>query len=239
MGRYIFTSFSLLFTIPPLRLDSTIYLADLAARFRFRSNGLGPYKFETIRDKRTARSATNSEIYGGLPRVTETIRGRRMRLVGHIEWHNEIIAMDLLLLDPLHGCRGLGRPKSRRLPTPTCWGGITDSRTLQRYRGWCRTGCSAGSSSCLGRWSRPKSVSISGDDWRLYTILFQTRRTESFMKTLNSPATNRNPPVFLESRNTLRLTAKFHCASVKLSRRNLAQKCTWIESCASLCNSKQ
>ena len=40
--------------------------------------------------------ATNSGVYRVLPRVTETIRGRRLRLAGHIERHNELIARDPL-----------------------------------------------------------------------------------------------------------------------------------------------
>ena len=42
---------------------------------------------------------TNSEVYGRLSRVTETIRGRRLRLAGHVE---ELIARDLLFWDPTH-----------------------------------------------------------------------------------------------------------------------------------------
>ena len=51
---------------------------------------------------------TNSEVYGRLSRVTETIRGRRLRLAGHVE---ELIARDLLFWDPTHGSRGHGYPK--------------------------------------------------------------------------------------------------------------------------------
>ena len=58
---------------------------------------------------------TNSEVYGRLSRVTETIRGRRLRLTGHVERHEELIARDLLFWDPTqatHGSRGRGRPKT-------------------------------------------------------------------------------------------------------------------------------
>ena len=56
--------------------------------------------------------ATNSEVYVGLPIVMESIRGRRLRLTGHIDRHNELISRDLLFWDPLHGSRGRGRPKT-------------------------------------------------------------------------------------------------------------------------------
>ena len=52
---------------------------------------------------------TNSEVYGRLSRVTETIRGRRLRLAGHVE---ELIVRDLLFWDPTHGSRGRGRPRT-------------------------------------------------------------------------------------------------------------------------------
>ena len=51
---------------------------------------------------------TNSEVYGRLSRVTETIRGRRLRLAGYVE---ELIVRDLLFWDPTHGSRGRGYPK--------------------------------------------------------------------------------------------------------------------------------
>ena len=52
---------------------------------------------------------TNSEVYGRLSRVTETIRGRRLRLAGHVE---ELNARDLLFWDPTHGSRVRGRPRT-------------------------------------------------------------------------------------------------------------------------------
>ena len=41
----------------------------------------------------------------GLPRVTESIRGQRLRLAGHIERHNELIALDLLFWNQMADAR--------------------------------------------------------------------------------------------------------------------------------------
>ena len=53
---------------------------------------------------------TNKVVYGYLPRVTSKIQARRMKLAGHIQRHEELIAHKLLLWEPLHGARGRGRP---------------------------------------------------------------------------------------------------------------------------------
>ena len=53
---------------------------------------------------------SNAELYGDMPKVTEKIRTRRMRLAGHIQRHEDEIAHDLLFWEPKHGSRGRGRP---------------------------------------------------------------------------------------------------------------------------------
>ena len=53
---------------------------------------------------------SNAELYGDLPKVTDKIRTRRMRLAGHIQRHEDEIAHDLLFWEPKHGRRGRGRP---------------------------------------------------------------------------------------------------------------------------------
>ena len=52
----------------------------------------------------------NAKVYGHLPRVTEKIRERRMRLAGHIQRHDDLVAHQLLFWEPQHGQRGPGRP---------------------------------------------------------------------------------------------------------------------------------
>ena len=53
----------------------------------------------------------NTTVYGDLPRVTEKIRDRRMRLAGHIHRHEDPVAHGVLFWDPQHGSRGRGRPQ--------------------------------------------------------------------------------------------------------------------------------
>ena len=46
---------------------------------------------------------TNKILYEGIPRVSEKITGRRMRLAGHCQRHRELPASKLVLWEPLHG----------------------------------------------------------------------------------------------------------------------------------------
>jgi exonuclease III len=56
------------------------------------------------------RHPTNQRLYGNTPRVTDTIRDRRLRLAGHL-WRNKAeMASDILLWNPSHGKRSAGRP---------------------------------------------------------------------------------------------------------------------------------
>ena len=51
----------------------------------------------------------NTELYGKLPRATESIRIRRLRLAGHCHRHVEP-AQTVLFWKPTHGYRRPGRP---------------------------------------------------------------------------------------------------------------------------------
>ena len=51
----------------------------------------------------------NVDLYGKLPRLTDKIRQRRMRMAGHSVRHPELVASDLVLWEPTHGSRSLGR----------------------------------------------------------------------------------------------------------------------------------
>lgn len=53
---------------------------------------------------------TNRVVYGRLPRVSSKIQERRMKLAGHVQRHDDLIAHKLLLWEPSHGARGRGRP---------------------------------------------------------------------------------------------------------------------------------
>ena len=53
----------------------------------------------------------NNILYGKLPKVSDRIRNRRMRLAGHIQRHDDLSAHNLLLWEPLHGHRRQGAPR--------------------------------------------------------------------------------------------------------------------------------
>ena len=53
---------------------------------------------------------TNEQLYGGIPKLTEKIRMRRLQLAGHCFRHPELPAHDVLLWRPTHGRRSRERP---------------------------------------------------------------------------------------------------------------------------------
>ena len=58
---------------------------------------------------------TNRELYGNLPKVTEKIRERRLKLAGHYARHSEEVAYNLVLWKPSHGKPNWGRKKKTYL----------------------------------------------------------------------------------------------------------------------------
>ena len=52
---------------------------------------------------------TNDELYQELPRVSEKVAQRRLRLAGHCIRHKEEVASDLVLWEPTEGQPGRGR----------------------------------------------------------------------------------------------------------------------------------
>ena len=54
----------------------------------------------------------NVDLYGKLPRLTDKIRQRRMRMAGHSVRHPELVASELVLWEPAHGSRGIGRRRA-------------------------------------------------------------------------------------------------------------------------------
>ena len=60
---------------------------------------------------------SNSELYGGLPRLSSKIASRRMRVAGHCYRHPELSTQKLVLWEPTRGRRGRGRPKTTYIDT--------------------------------------------------------------------------------------------------------------------------
>ena len=58
-----------------------------------------------------SQRVTNKELYNDLPKITETIRYRRLKLSGHIWRHDEEIAHNLLFWMPTNGKNKIGRPQ--------------------------------------------------------------------------------------------------------------------------------
>ena len=56
---------------------------------------------------------TNRELYGNLPKVTENIRGRRLKLAGHCVRHSGEVGSKLVLWKPLYGKPNRGRKRKK------------------------------------------------------------------------------------------------------------------------------
>ena len=79
----------------------------------------------------------NSELYGKLPRLSDTVRQRRMRLAGHCVRHPELTASQLILWEPTHGRKSRGRPQATYIDTlkrDTGLDGVAEIRTLMEDR---------------------------------------------------------------------------------------------------------
>ena len=53
---------------------------------------------------------TNEQLYGSLPKISEKIRRRRLKLAGHCRRSDGVIAANLVLWTPKYGQRKQGRP---------------------------------------------------------------------------------------------------------------------------------
>ena len=74
---------------------------------------------------------TNVELYGKLPRLSDTIRQRRMRLAGHCVRHPELTACDLVLWEPNHGKKSRGRPRATCIDTLRRDTGLSSTTEIQ------------------------------------------------------------------------------------------------------------
>ena len=80
---------------------------------------------------------SNVDLYDTLPRATDKLRARRMRLAGHCVRHPELVASGLILWEPTHGTRNRGRPVATYVDTlkrDTGLGSTDEIRTLMEDR---------------------------------------------------------------------------------------------------------
>ena len=54
----------------------------------------------------------NEDLYGSIPKATDKIRTRRLRIVGHLKRHPEEIAHNLAMWSPKQGKRSRGKPNT-------------------------------------------------------------------------------------------------------------------------------
>ena len=79
----------------------------------------------------------NVDLYEKLPRLTDKIRQRRMRMAGHSVRHPELVASELVLWEPAHGSRNPGRRRATyidSLKRDTGLNETTEVRTLMEDR---------------------------------------------------------------------------------------------------------
>ena len=80
---------------------------------------------------------TNVNLYGKLPRLSDKIRQRRMRLVGHCVRHLELSACELILWEPTYGQLSRGRPQTTYVDTlkrDTGLSSVSELQTLMKDR---------------------------------------------------------------------------------------------------------
>ena len=58
---------------------------------------------------------SNITLYGNLPRLSNKLRSRRLKMAGHCIRHPELLASDLVLWEPMHGRAQQGRPRQSYL----------------------------------------------------------------------------------------------------------------------------
>ena len=74
----------------------------------------------------------NTTLYGKLPKLSEKVRARRLRLAGHCVRHEDEVASNLILWDPLHGRRSRGRPSTTFIDTLKRDTGLNNVGDLER-----------------------------------------------------------------------------------------------------------
>ena len=74
-------------------------------------NGAYTHMLRAALNVHWSQRVTNKKLYNDLPKITETIRYRRLKFSGHIWRHDEEIAHNLLFWMPTNGKNKRGRPQ--------------------------------------------------------------------------------------------------------------------------------
>ena len=99
-------------TIEPILLYGSECLT-IDASLRKKIDGCYTRLLRLATDTSWKEKITNVQLYRGLPKITDVIKDRRLRLAGHCIRHNDEIANNLILWTPKTGKRNRGRqPKT-------------------------------------------------------------------------------------------------------------------------------
>ena len=82
----------------------------LTKRMKEKLNGNYTRILRAILNKSWRQHPTKQQLYGHLPSITKTIKGRRARHVGHCGRSKDELINDILLRTPTHGREKAGRP---------------------------------------------------------------------------------------------------------------------------------
>ncbi len=73
-------------------------------------DGCSTRMIQTVLNIHWNQFLTNEQLYGGLPKLSDKIRRRRLTFAGHCRRSENELASKLVLLTPKHGQRKQGRP---------------------------------------------------------------------------------------------------------------------------------
>ena len=92
-----------------------------------RLDGVYTRMIRTVLDIPWKRHITNKELYGDLPKLSSTLKERRLRFIGHVWSRTDETAQKLLLWEPTQGKRKPGKP------TYTYVDQLRDDAGLEKY----------------------------------------------------------------------------------------------------------
>ena len=75
---------------------------------------------------------TNAAVYGNLPRASDKIATRRLKLAGHLARHEDLLTHQLLFWEPQHGHRSRGRPHLTYVDILRRDTGLSDSKEIEQ-----------------------------------------------------------------------------------------------------------